>query len=60
MKIIIFEITDKKTEIIIDGERTDITNTETEKKFVTMLKELRSYKMNIKILDSIDLKWSED
>lgn len=60
MKKIIFEITDKKTEVVIDGERTDITNTETEKKFVAMLKELRSYRMTTKILDAIDPDtWSE-
>lgn len=60
MKTVIFEITKKKTEVIIDGERTDITNTEVEKKFVKTLKELQSHRTAEQILDAIDMsKWSE-
>lgn len=54
MKRIVFEITDQKTEVVIEGERTDITNTEEEKKLVATLKELRSHRMTTKILDAID------
>lgn len=58
MKQIIFEVTETKTEIVIDGERTDITNTEVEKRLVKLLEELQGHKMAAQILDAIDInKW---
>lgn len=58
MKQILFEVTEKKTEVIIDGERTNITDTEVEKRLVKLLKELQGYKMGSQILDAIEIdKW---
>ena len=60
-----FEVTKGKTEVIAIGTngdilKTDITGTEVEKKFVSLLKELKEYNWEKQILDAVDITKYEE
>lgn len=59
MKTVIFEITEKKTEMVIDEVRADITDTPLEKALVRQLKKMQEDSIAKQTMEYLDIdKWS--